>query len=111
MRKIIFALCLSVFALFSKSLNSEIIYIKNQGEFTATTSSQQLVSANMRRKYLLVQNKGSRTMYLKFELSPTGTQGIEIPPGGNYESIDMPISPAFVKTSSGSSVGFFMEGQ
>lgn len=89
----------------------EIISIRTQGELTATTTVQQVVPANPRRKYLLIQNKGNKTIYLKFEVSPSGTQGIEIPPGGNYESIDMPISPAYVKTNSGSSSGFFMEGQ
>lgn len=117
MRRLISSALIPLFLLFSApiafypSARAEIISIRNQGEVTATTTAQQLVAANMRRKYLLVQNKGSRTIYLKFETAPTGTQGIEIPPGGNYESVDMPISPAFVKTNSGSSAVFFMEGQ
>lgn len=91
--------------------NSEIIYIKNQGDITATTTPTQFVAANMRRKYLLVQNKGNRTVYLKFETAPSAAQGIEIPPGGNYESIDVPISPGYIKTNSASSAVFYMEGQ
>jgi hypothetical protein len=94
-----------------REASAEIISIKTQGELTATTTSQQVVGANMRRKYLLVQNKGSQDVYLKFETAPTGTQGILIPRGGNYESIDMPISPAFIKTNAGTSAVFWMEGQ
>lgn len=97
--------------IFISQAKAEIISIKNQGEITATTSVQQVIPANMRRKYFMLQNKGNRTVYLKFEISPTGTQGIEIAPGGNYESIDMPIGPAYIKTQNGSSACFYMEGQ
>lgn len=90
---------------------AEIISIKTQGEITATTTPAQVVGANMRRKYLLVLNKGTQDVYLKFETAPTGTQGILIPRGGNYESIDVPISPAFVKTNASTSALFWMEGQ
>lgn len=86
-------------------------YIKSQGEATATTTSQQLFGVNQRRKYILVQNKGNRSVYIKFETPPTGTEGIEIPPGGNFENTDLPISPLYYKTNSGTSAIFYKEGQ
>lgn len=97
--------------LFTLSCLADVISIRAQGEATATTTPAQLVSFNQRRKYLLVQNKGSRTVYLKFEAAPSGTEGIEIPPGGNYESTDVPIGAAFIKTNAGTSAVFYLEGQ
>lgn len=68
----------------------------------ATTTSAKVLNADLERKYLLIQNRGVDSIYLKIESAHSGTEGIVISAGGNYES-EMPIyNEIWLKSASGS---------
>lgn len=84
--------------------------VKNIVEITATSSAAIGLAANRNRNYLLVQNAGSYDVYLKFDSAPTGTDGIKIAPGGNYEAYEAPINSFYVKTATSPSSIKIYEG-
>jgi hypothetical protein len=79
------------------------ISIQDQVEVTATTTSTLAVSADKFRNYLLIQNKGSVGVYVKFGSASTGTEGVYIIAGGNYEPFQSPTSAVYVKSASSTS--------
>jgi hypothetical protein len=77
---------------------------------TATTTSAQLLAANNLRTYLLIVNKGSQTVQIKFGSAQIATEGIPIPPGGSYEPIEGPSNSVWGVTASGSSAVTITQG-
>jgi hypothetical protein len=76
--------------------------VVSRTEGTATGTSAQAIAADSERKYFLIQNKGSETIYLKFDSAHSGTEGIVIPAGGNYEPVKAPLNSVWLKSSTGS---------
>lgn len=83
---------------------------KSQTELTATTTSTKYLENNSLRNYLLIVNKGSVTIYVKFGSASTGTDGVPIVAGGNYEPFEAPIDSVYIKSSSGSQPVLIFEG-
>lgn len=77
---------------------------------SVTTSSGQVLVANPARKYLLIQNNGSASIYIKFDTTIAGTEGIVIPAGGSYEPIIAPMQAIYMKAVSGTNSVTIYEG-
>lgn len=85
--------------------------VQSQTEATATTTSASALGADQYRSYLLIQNKGSVTIYVKFGSASTGTEGIAIVSGGNYEPYAAPIGEIFIKSASSTSAVVLVSGR
>ena len=77
----------------------------------ATTTSTQVLPYNNLRSYLLIQNIGSNTIVVKMNSAQTGTEGVQIPPGGNYEPYGAPVNAVYIETLTGSSAVTIVQGQ
>jgi hypothetical protein len=73
-------------------------YIRQKLELTATDTTQKFLDTDLKRRYILIQNKGTRAVYIAFEEGQVGTEGIKIPAGGNWEPSKAPTNYLFVKT-------------
>lgn len=84
------------------------------GAWTQTTASVTTAGANASaakaRKYLLVVNKGTDTIYLKSGANPSAGQGVPIPAGGNYEPLFPPSADVYLKAASGTQSYELIEG-
>ena len=81
-----------------------------QKEYSAGTTSALALAENQSRKYLLIQNKGSQDVYLKFVGASSSTEGVKIIAGGNYEPILVPINAIYLKSASGTQTVTIIEG-
>jgi hypothetical protein len=72
-----------------------------QSTITVTTTGAQVLPALNGRKYLIVINKGTDTIYFKLDSAPGAGQGVPILPGGNYEPFAVPSNAIFLKANSG----------
>ena len=70
-------------------------------ESTATTVSTLFAASNNTRNYLLVQNKGTGIIYVKAGSVHSGTEGVLIPAGGNWEPIQAPLDSIWIKAAAG----------
>ena len=78
---------------------------------TASVSSSALaLAANANRKYLLIQNNGTSSIYVKFGSTISTTEGITLAAGGNYEPIIPPIGAIYMKASTGTQTVTIYEG-
>lgn len=71
-------------------------------DVTVTTTSASVLGVDLRRNYLLIQNKGSDTIYLKCDSAHSGTEGIEIVADGYFEPFEAPTCALYLKAASGS---------
>lgn len=96
---------LAFFFLFCFSARAEHCGVVDplSGEFTATTTDQILLARDDFRKGFLFVNKGLVTVYLKYNSAQSGTQGIEIPAGGNFEPLVTPQDEIHIRAASGTS--------
>jgi hypothetical protein len=78
---------------------------------TVTGTSTQVLAANSLRSYLIIQNNGSQNAIIKFGSAQTGTEGIVIIPGGNYEPIWAPANSVFAISASSTTSLTILQGQ
>lgn len=78
--------------------------------YTATGTSAVAVAANQNRKYLLIQNNGSASVYLKPAVVHSGTEGIVLIAGGVWEPLSVPVDAIYAKSASGSQALVIQEG-
>jgi hypothetical protein len=83
--------------------------IKTQADASISTSALQL-PFRASRSYLLVQNKGTDSVIVKFGSVHSASEGILILPGGNYEPAKVPVDSMYLKASSGTQVVAIIEG-
>ncbi len=77
----------------------------------ATATSAKVLNANSLRKYLLIVNKGDYAVEIKLGSSvQSGTEGIPIPAGGNYEPIQAPGNAVYAVTITGTSALTIIQG-
>lgn len=87
------------------------VYVTSQQlSVSVTTSSVQAISANVNRKYLLIQNRGSASIYVKAASAHSGTEGIEIVAGGAWEPVQTPVDGFYLKSASGTQLAVVVEG-
>lgn len=85
--------------------------VSNQAVVSVTGTSTQFLPFNARRAYLLIQNNGSDYVILKIATVQSGTEGIIIAAGGNYEPIKAPQEAIFMMSNSGTQSVLVVEGQ
>ncbi len=85
--------------------------VSNQSVASVTTASTKFLSANSKRTYLLIQNNGSTNVIVKFGSAQTGSEGIVIPAGGNYEMFKPSIDAVYMKSASSTDSVQLLEGQ
>jgi len=85
--------------------------ILTQSALNATITSTKILSRNDLRTYLLIQNVGTDTIIVKFNSVQSGSEGIQIPAGGNYEPVLTPKDSVWIESASGSQAFMILEGQ
>lgn len=75
--------------------------IKTQTTANASGTSTLLLAENRSRNYILIQNRGATNVYIKFNSAHSGTEGIEIVAGGNWEPPEAPKNAIYMKSASG----------
>ena len=78
---------------------------------SVTTSSARIMPQNGLRTYLIIVNTGSNPAIVKFGSVQSGTEGIPIPAGGNYEPFEAPSSSIYAVTASSTTTLQIVEGQ
>ena len=79
---------------------------------TVTNSSTQELAANPLRSYLImVNNSATVPVYVRFGHVQSGTEGVTIPPGGNYEPFEAPSNSVFMVTASSTASVTIIQGQ
>lgn len=74
---------------------------RTQTTTSVTTSSSLVLLRQTGTIYLLIVNKGSQTVYVKFGSNVGVGEGIPIPAGGSYEPINPPDDAVYMKSASG----------
>jgi len=87
--------------------NTKIIY---QQTLSFGITSQMALDIRLERNYLLIQNRGSSSILLKFDTEHEGSEGILIIASGNYESELAPRNAIFIKSVSGTNLVTIIEG-
>lgn len=82
----------------------------NQISTSATITSTQILPDNPIRKYLIIENLGSTTIIAKFGSIQSGSEGIQIPAGGNYEPYSAPTESLWIKSASSTDSMMVLEG-
>lgn len=67
----------------------------------SVSTSAKVLGADASRNYLLIQNKGTESVYMKCDTAHSGTEGIEIIAGGNYEPFEAWTCDVYLKADSG----------
>ncbi len=101
---IFFSGCLAVAGGFAVNLSSMV-------SSSITATSTKVLDANPKRNYLLIQNRGTDGIYVKFGSAHSGTEGVVIPAGGNYEPIKPMRDSVYIKASTGTQSVTTLEGQ
>lgn len=79
---------------------------------SVTTTPAVALAANSLRAYLLIVNTGATPVIVKFGSAPaSGTDGVPIPAGGNYEPFRPPANSVYVRTASSTSTLVIVQGQ
>jgi len=77
------------------------VTMNEQYTATATVTSAQILIPSQQRYYLLIQNLSTTVnVIVKFGSAQTGTEGIQIPPGGNYEVREGVTDSLWVRSAS-----------
>lgn len=110
--KIFLAFLIFILPLFSHALQqSPSAKVTTQTEFSASTTSAVALDSDNQRHYLLVVNKGTDVVYLKFDSLSTGTDGIPLPAGAVYEPWVVPTNSLYIKAASGTQTVLVLVGK
>lgn len=91
-------------------LASDHTVINQQLSVSVTGTSTKLLNANVNRKYLIIINSGTDAIYIKAASAHSGTEGVKIPAGGNWEPFVPPIDSLYFKSASGTQAVSIIEG-
>lgn len=100
---IFFSGCFAVAGGFAVNLSSMVSQ-------DATVTSAKYLDSNPKRNYLLIQNNGSASVIIKFGSAHSGSEGIVIAAGGNYEPIKPMRESLYIKSSTGTQAVVVLEG-
>lgn len=78
--------------------------------FEIETTSVEILPANLKRKYLLIQNRGTTSIFYTSEREST-INDHEIVAGGNYEPSNVPVNSINLISASGSNNVVVTEGE
>lgn len=78
---------------------------------TASVTPLKILSADTRRVYLMIQNKGNHSVFLTVDAAAAPGVGVEIFAGGHYEPYRVPSNDLFVSTETATSEVVVMWGK
>lgn len=78
---------------------------------TITGTSTQLLAFNPSRCYLLIQNNGATSIIVKLGSVQSGTEGVVIISGGNWEPPIAPINSVWAESASSTDAATVIEGK
>lgn len=110
MKKLLLALLFFAFQAQAISIQP-FLDMKEPVAFSATTTSTQALTYNTYRRYLIIQNRGAASIYVKFGAVHSGTEGLEIVGGGNYEMLTPPFNSVWIVAASGTQSVVLYEGR
>lgn len=105
-KALLFSLMFSVVAVAAPADRVDITHTEESVDGTTGLH----LAANPTRNYLLLQNKGSASVYVKFGSAHSGTEGIELAAGQSYEPIKAPADAIYMKSASGTQTVLTAEG-
>lgn len=73
-------------------------------------ASAQVLAANAKRTYLIIQNTGATSLCVKFGSTISSSECIVVPAGGNYEMTEAPAQSVWIKAVSGSPTYVVIQG-
>ncbi len=76
---------------------------------STVSTAKVLLASNKYRSYLLFQNRGTASIYLKLVSTISSTEGIEVVAGGSYEPVIAPKDAIYIKAASGTQAYTVME--
>lgn len=109
MKKILAVLAF-LFVFFTKQSSAEVFTANVQSTVTSTTTSTKFLDANNYRKFLLLINRGTSSVYVKMGSAHSATEGIIIPAGGNWEPTLIPVQSVYIKAAAGTNDVNIIEG-
>ncbi len=77
---------------------------------TVGTTAVQLLAANQKRTYLLVQNVSGATIFITFDRPATISTGVQIVAAGNYEPLTPPVSSVWAIALAANLTAVVVEG-
>jgi len=84
----------------------------DQKEYTVGDSENvMLVDNDPKRTSLLIQNRGSSTLYFKFDSNASANDGFEIRPGGSYSPQEAPTNKIMAISAEGNIKIVVAQGQ
>lgn len=108
MIKSIFALL--AFFLFTKTAHAQSVVLSAPTTVTVTSTSTLEFPANAKRAYMIISNTGSQNAIIKFGSVQSASEGLIIPPTGNYEPLQAPSNKLYAKTASSTTTLVIIEG-
>lgn len=85
-------------------------FVSQQYEMSVSTTASAISGSNLSARYLLIVNKGTDVVRVKMGSAPTGTEGIPIPVGGNWEPQAVPQETIYIKSDSGTQAVYVLRG-
>lgn len=90
---------------------SDPIVMQPSSDVSCTTSGVRLITSNPLRRYLLLVNKGTAQVNVAPNSAPSGTAGVPILSGQNYEqNVSAGANAWYCTSQSGTNVVTVMEG-
>lgn len=89
---------------------NEQFTLNQQVAVSVTGTAALVLSQSMRRGYLMVQNNGSQTVYVKLGSTISGSEGIVLIAGASYEFTTAPTDSVYMKSASGTQSVVVIEG-
>ncbi len=103
-----------VIALFVPKLLMAGYFSVNESAITqavATVSGAQVVAADPKRNYILIQNVGSQAVLANFGSAVSGAVGVSIAAGASFEPAKGFLDSLYIKSVSGSQTVIILEGR
>lgn len=77
---------------------------------TDISTATQVLAVNTKRNYLMIHNKGSESILIKFGSTISASEGLLLPAGGYYEPMKAPRTSVYIKATTGTQTVLVIEG-
>lgn len=83
----------------------------SQADVSASTVSVRVLPKRSARRCLIIQNKGSSTIYIKADSAHTSTENMQLASGASWEPIIIPVNSIYIRSAAGVVTTTVLEGQ
>lgn len=91
--------------------NQPYLDMKDPVDIQVATTSVMALAENTYRRYLIVQNLGSASVYIKFGSAHDATEGLVVVSGGNYELLTPPYNSVWLVSTAATQSVIVYEGK